>query len=251
MSFLPQKTVTTDSLALPWPILFLEFFVREVTFQGKGKVRATLPSADGDCLVGLISAAHQARWRLSSVSKVLTLKIFSIMDKVLVVHAGCGVHALSGLQNSANSTDGDCLVGLISAAHQACWRLSSVSKVFTLKTFSIMDKVLVVHAGCGVYALSGVQNSANSTDGDCLVGLISVAHQARCRLSSVSKVLTLKTFSIMDKVLVVHAGCGVNALSGLQNSANSTDGDCLVGLISAAHQARWRLSSVSKTFSIK
>ena len=26
-----------DTLALPWPILFLEFFIREVTFQGKGK----------------------------------------------------------------------------------------------------------------------------------------------------------------------------------------------------------------------
>ncbi|MCH0693623.1 hypothetical protein KVP97_07120, partial [Escherichia coli] len=207
-------------------------------------VQNSANSTDGDCLVGLISAAHQACWRLSSVSKVLTLKIFSIMDKVLIVHAGCGVNALSGLQNSANSTDGDCLVGLISAAHQACWRLLSVSKVLILKIFSIMDKVLVVHAGCGV------QNSANSTDGDCLVGLISVAHQACWHLSSVSKVLTLKTFSIMDKVLAVHAGCGLHALSGLQNSANSADGDCLVGLISAAHQA-WRLSSVSKTFSIK
>ncbi len=51
MSFLPQKTVTTDSLALPWPILFLEFFVREVTFQGKGKVRATLP-ADANFYTG-------------------------------------------------------------------------------------------------------------------------------------------------------------------------------------------------------
>lgn len=33
-----------DILALPWPILFLEFFIREVTFRGKGKVRATLPA---------------------------------------------------------------------------------------------------------------------------------------------------------------------------------------------------------------
>ncbi|AEE58473.1 putative 4-phosphopantetheinyl transferase EntD [Escherichia coli 3-475-03_S4_C2] len=35
----------------------------------------------------------------------------------------------------------------------------------------------------------------------------------------------------------VYAGCGVNALSGLQNRANSTYCNSLVGLISVAHQA--------------
>ncbi|EGE0302719.1 hypothetical protein DND01_21445 [Escherichia albertii] len=35
----------------------------------------------------------------------------------------------------------------------------------------------------------------------------------------------------------VHAGCGVNALSGLQNHANSIYCINHVGLISAAHQA--------------
>ncbi|RZM88455.1 hypothetical protein D9742_12295 [Escherichia sp. E1V33] len=36
---------------------------------------------------------------------------------------------------------------------------------------------------------------------------------------------------------VVHAGCGVNALSGLQKHANSIYCKNLVGLISIAHQA--------------
>ncbi|EEV9324901.1 hypothetical protein EHD93_21385 [Escherichia coli] len=35
----------------------------------------------------------------------------------------------------------------------------------------------------------------------------------------------------------VHAGCGVNALSGLQNHANSIYCTNHVGLISVAHQA--------------
>ncbi|ABV06821.1 hypothetical protein EcHS_A2556 [Escherichia coli HS] len=43
----------------------------------------------------------------------------------------------------------------------------------------------------------------------------------------------------------VYAGCGVNALSGLQNRANSIYCRNLVGLISVAHQAVLRLSSVS------
>ena len=50
---------------------------------------------------------------------------------------------------------------------------------------------------------------------------------------------------IADNVRVVHAGCGVNALSCLQSRANSTYCSLLVGLISAAHQAILRLSSVS------
>ncbi|EFB2827425.1 hypothetical protein FHD45_11710 [Escherichia coli] len=37
---------------------------------------------------------------------------------------------------------------------------------------------------------------------------------------------------IVDKVLVVDAGCGVNALSGLQNHANSIHCRCRVGPIS-------------------
>ncbi|STL48035.1 enterobactin synthetase component D [Escherichia coli] len=50
---------------------------------------------------------------------------------------------------------------------------------------------------------------------------------------------------IADNVRVVHAGCGVNALSGLQSRINSMYCSLLVGLISAAHQAILRLSSVS------
>ncbi|KXP70119.1 hypothetical protein AUQ08_15185, partial [Escherichia coli] len=44
-------------------------------------------------------------------------------------------------------------------------------------------------------------------------------------------------FQIIDKVRFVYAGCGVNALSGLQNRANSIYCNHLVGLISVAHQA--------------
>ncbi|ELG84040.1 hypothetical protein A311_04874 [Escherichia coli KTE146] len=53
------------------------------------------------------------------------------------------------------------------------------------------------------------------------------------------------TNQIADNERVVHAGCGVNALSGLQSHANSTYCSLLVGLISAAHQAILRLSSVT------
>ena len=42
---------------------------------------------------------------------------------------------------------------------------------------------------------------------------------------------------IADNVRVVHAGCGVNALSGLQKPANSIYCRIRVGLISVAHQA--------------
>ncbi|EGO8358169.1 hypothetical protein EYW98_01200 [Escherichia coli] len=42
---------------------------------------------------------------------------------------------------------------------------------------------------------------------------------------------------IADKVRFVHAGCGVNALSGLQKHAISIDCRDYVGLISVAHQA--------------
>ncbi|ABV05317.1 hypothetical protein EcHS_A0963 [Escherichia coli HS] len=50
---------------------------------------------------------------------------------------------------------------------------------------------------------------------------------------------------IADKVRVVYAGCGVNALSGLQKRANSIHCMGHVGLISVAHQAILPLSSVS------
>ncbi|MCH0694725.1 hypothetical protein KVP97_13085, partial [Escherichia coli] len=50
---------------------------------------------------------------------------------------------------------------------------------------------------------------------------------------------------IVDNVRVVHAGCGVNALSGLQKHAISIDRKDYVGLISVAHQAILRLSSLS------
>ncbi|MCV5655900.1 hypothetical protein OFN54_31655, partial [Escherichia coli] len=46
-------------------------------------------------------------------------------------------------------------------------------------------------------------------------------------------------------VRFVYAGCGVNALSGLQNRANSIYCRKHVGLISEAHQAVLRLSAVS------
>ncbi|EGJ00819.1 hypothetical protein SB359474_1733 [Shigella boydii 3594-74] len=39
----------------------------------------------------------------------------------------------------------------------------------------------------------------------------------------------------------VHAGCGVNALFGLQKHANSIDCRDYAGLISVAHQAILRL----------
>ncbi len=39
---------------------------------------------------------------------------------------------------------------------------------------------------------------------------------------------------IADNVRVVHAGCGVNALSGLQSRINSMYCSLLVGLISAS-----------------
>ncbi|AEE57581.1 hypothetical protein FQJ65_02310 [Escherichia coli] len=55
----------------------------------------------------------------------------------------------------------------------------------------------------------------------------------------------LPTNQIIDKVHFVYAGCGVNALSGIKNIANSIYCRNLVGLISGAHQAVLRLSSVS------
>ncbi|WP_211764456.1 hypothetical protein, partial [Escherichia coli] len=65
-------------------------------------------------------------------------------------------------------------------------------------------------------ALSGLQKHANSIHCRNLVGLISIAHQAVLRLPSVSNEEKHSSFQIVDKVRVVHAGCGVNALSGLQ-----------------------------------
>ncbi|EFN4195721.1 hypothetical protein FQJ01_16895 [Escherichia coli] len=49
---------------------------------------------------------------------------------------------------------------------------------------------------------------------------------------------------IVDKVRFVYAGCGVNALSGLQKRANSIHCRIFVGLISGAHQAFLPLPSV-------
>ena len=42
---------------------------------------------------------------------------------------------------------------------------------------------------------------------------------------------------LVDEVRFVHAGCGVNALSGLQDRAKSIYCMSHVGLISVAHQA--------------
>ncbi|EHR8835253.1 hypothetical protein KUS10_000639 [Escherichia coli] len=56
---------------------------------------------------------------------------------------------------------------------------------------------------------------------------------------------TDRGIQIVDNVRVVHAGCGVNALSGLQKQAISIDCRDYVGLISVAHQAILRLSSFS------
>ena len=51
---------------------------------------------------------------------------------------------------------------------------------------------------------------------------------------------------IIGKVRVVHVGCGVNALSDLQDRANSIYSRKYVGLISVAHQAVLPLPSVSR-----
>ncbi|TNR49068.1 hypothetical protein FIC40_16805, partial [Escherichia coli] len=50
---------------------------------------------------------------------------------------------------------------------------------------------------------------------------------------------------IADKVRFIDAGCGANALSGLQKFVNSINCRIHVGLISEAHQAFLLLSSVS------
>lgn len=49
---------------------------------------------------------------------------------------------------------------------------------------------------------------------------------------------------IVDKERFVYAGCGANALSDLQNRANSIHCRVFVGLISGAHQAVLPLPSV-------
>ncbi|EFD1054220.1 hypothetical protein FEL34_00635 [Escherichia coli] len=54
----------------------------------------------------------------------------------------------------------------------------------------------------------------------------------------------------LGKVYFVHAGCGMNALSGIQNRKISIYYMGYVGLISVAHQEVWRLSSVSDYYSI-
>src|SRR5699024_6612377 len=51
---------------------------------------------------------------------------------------------------------------------------------------------------------------------------------------------------IIGKVRVVHVGCGVNALSDLQDRENSIYCRKYVGLISVAHQAVLPLPSVSR-----
>ncbi|EFB2825526.1 hypothetical protein EEK96_01065 [Escherichia coli] len=51
-----------------------------------------------------------------------------------------------------------------------------------------------------------------------------------------------------EKECFVHAGCGVNALFGLQNFANSVHCRSRVGLISVAHQAVLLLSSTRLFF---
>ncbi len=56
----------------------------------------------------------------------------------------------------------------------------------------------------------------------------------------------MRPLQIVGKVRVVYAGCGVNALSVLQDFANSTYCRKYVGLISVAHQAVLSLLSVSR-----
>ena len=56
----------------------------------------------------------------------------------------------------------------------------------------------------------------------------------------------MRPFRLLGKVRVVYAGCGVNALSVLQDFANSTYCRKYVGLISVAHQAVLSLLSISR-----
>ncbi|MCZ8686099.1 hypothetical protein OM337_22315, partial [Escherichia albertii] len=70
-------------------------------------------------------------------------------------------------------------------------------------------------------------NPENSIHCNYRVGLISVAHQTNA----------LADAQIVNKVRVVHAGCGINALSGLHNPENSIYRNYRVGLISVEHQA--------------
>ncbi len=93
-------------------------------------------------------------------------------------------------------------------------------------------------------ALSDLQDRANSIYCRKHVGLISVAHQAVLPLPSVSGPRK-RPFRLLAKCAVVHVGCGVNALSDLQDRENSIYCRKYVGLISVAHQAVLPLPSVS------
>ncbi|MCU7303812.1 hypothetical protein, partial [Escherichia albertii] len=95
------------------------------------------------------------------------------------------------------------------------------------------------HAGCGVNALSGLQKTANSRYCRIRVGLISTAHQA---IFLLAKKRPAKRASDRGQCALCHAGCGVNALSGLQKTANSRYCRIRVGLISTAHQAIFLLA---------
>ncbi|ELC72182.1 hypothetical protein G718_00939 [Escherichia coli HVH 43 (4-2173468)] len=154
------------------------------------------------------------------------------------------MNALSDLQDRANSIYCRKHVGLISVAHQAVLPLPSVSRA-AKAALQIIGKVRVVHVGCGVNALSDLQDRANSIYCRKHVGLISVAHQAVLPLPSVSRAAKA-ALQIIGKVRVVHVGCGVNALSDLQDRENSIYCRKYVGLISVAHQAVLPLPSVSR-----
>ncbi len=126
------------------------------------------------------------------------------------------------------------------------------------------DKVHFVYAGCGVYALSGLQKQAVSIDCRDYVGLISASGKfadkvhfvyAGCGVYALSGLQKTGSFNRLqrlcrpdkhsasgkfaDKAHFVYAGCGVYALSGLQKQAVSIDCRDYVGLINAAHQANF------------
>ncbi|WP_167851074.1 MULTISPECIES: hypothetical protein [unclassified Escherichia] len=65
-----------------------------------------------------------------------------------------------------------------------------------------------------------------------------------CRMALRAEAQHHRGMQIVDKVRFVYAGCGVNALSGLQNRANSIHCRIFVGQISGAHQAVLPLPSV-------
>ena len=141
-----------------------------------------------------------------------------IVGKVRVVYAGCGVNALSVLQDFANSTYCRKYVGLISVAHQAVLSLLSVSRAANA-ALQIVGKVRVVYAGCGVNALSVLQDFANSTYCRKYVGLISVAHQAVLSLLSVSRAAKAALFYLVEINGTVLPGIMVSGSLPSQRSA--------------------------------